>query len=206
MASIVIYDPIDPIVANRVITYLSSVHTPNYDGETNKVVNPDLTALVAVHQRYWKYDGISAIVEMIQAEKDAVDSPLTTHEFQFWELNPADTTTSETWDEKMSRTAEKMSAGTYRLTWYFELKITLTGPLNSNAQARFLVDGNVKGSANLREDTEEWHAFSGWDRYIATSGEQPVLSLEIQRNPAEGGNDTIEIRKMKLGIEYMARP
>jgi hypothetical protein len=120
-------------------------------------------------------------------------------DFQFWELNPASTTTNETFTEVMSRTASALQAGTYVLTWYFEMKVTVTGPLNSNGMGQFLVDGSVKGSANAART--EWTAFSGWDRYVAAEGDAPVLSLEIQRDPTEGGNDTIEIRKMKLGIE-----
>ncbi len=129
------------------------------------------------------------------------DGYVTSPSFQFWESNPAKTTTQETYQESFSRTAAAMADGTYRLSWYFELRVTPNGGLNSNAQARFLVDGNVKGNANV--ETLQWHAFSGWDRYNATEGERPVLSLEYRRDPVEGGDDTIEIRKMKLGIELM---
>jgi hypothetical protein len=121
--------------------------------------------------------------------------------FQFWELNPADTTTLETWQEVMSRTAAALLDGSYRLSWYFELKLTPTGPINSKAMARFLVDGNVKGNVQTVEDG--FVAFSGWDRFSGADGDKPVLSLEIQRDPTLGGNDTVEIRKMKLGIELM---
>ena len=77
----------------------------------------------------------------------------------------------------------------------------MSGPLNSTAQARVLVDGGIKGNVNYR--SEEWSVFSGWDRLVVAEGDSPVLLLEIRRDPAEGGNDTIEIRKMKLGIERM---
>lgn len=122
--------------------------------------------------------------------------------FQFWESNPAQQTALETWQEAMARTADKMGAGTYRLTWYFEMRVNPTGAVNSNAMGRFLVDGNVKGNANVIG--VDYHAFSGWDRFVATEGQQPVLSLEYQRDPVEGGNDNVQIRKMKLGVERMS--
>jgi hypothetical protein len=129
------------------------------------------------------------------------DGYSTTAEFQFWEKNPQTTTTSETFVETFSRTANTLSVGIYRLSWYFEMKVTADGAINSNGMGQFLVDANVKGSCNMRR--EEWHAFSGWDRYVASEGDAPVLSFEMQRDPTEAGNDTIAMRKMKLGIEYM---
>jgi hypothetical protein len=142
------------------------------------------------------------------AEETALDAVLTAHtgtttsqSFQFWESNTAVTTVLETFDEKMSRTAAALVAGTYKLSWYFEMKVTVSGPLNSNGLAQFLVDANVKGSCQHR--SVEWSSFSGWDRYVAAEGDTPVLSIEIRRDPTEGGNDTIEIRKMKLGVELM---
>ncbi len=148
------------------------------------------------------------------AEQTALDAvvaahngTVTTQDFQFWEKNAKETTVDETWDEKMSRTAASMRLGTYKLSWYFELKLNPTGPLNSLAMARFLVDANVKGSAETVQGSTlagvGWVAFSGWDRFIAAEGITPVLSLEIQRDSNLGGNDTVEIRKMKLGIEFM---
>ena len=120
----------------------------------------------------------------------------TTRDVQFWESNGAQSTASDTLVEKLSRTASALKAGTYRLTWYFELKVTRVGPLDSNCMAEFQVDGVTKGSAE--HATVGWSAFSGWDRYVATEGETIVLSFDIKR---DGGNDTVQIRKMKLGIE-----
>ena len=142
------------------------------------------------------------------AEITALDALVGVHDgdptdakYQFWESNPAQTTTNEAFTEVLSRTAARMKQGTYRVSWYFELKLTPTGPVNSLAMAQMLTDASVKGSAAT--DSVEWIAFSGWDRFIAAEGAAPVLSLEIQRDPTVGGNDTVEIRKMKLGIEQM---
>ena len=79
--------------------------------------------------------------------------------------------------------------------------MTPTGPIDSKAQGRFLIDGVVKGSAVSVDD--DWDAKGSFDIYVADEGETPVLSIEIRRNQSVGGNDTVEIRKMKLLIERM---
>ena len=79
MAVIVVYDPSDPDVPNRVTKHIQSAHTPDYDSETNKLTNPDLSALSSVPVHHRKYDGTSAIVEMSQAEKDALVVLITSH-------------------------------------------------------------------------------------------------------------------------------
>lgn len=60
-------------VLNRTtLQYLQSVNTPDYSAE-EWIINPDLSAVAAVDQRYWKLVG-DQVVEMTQAEKDAVDA------------------------------------------------------------------------------------------------------------------------------------
>ena len=73
MSNIVLYDPDNVTVARCVTQYLKSVNTPDYDGVTDKLVNPDLSALSAVAQKYWK-ESTGSVVEMTQAEKDAIDA------------------------------------------------------------------------------------------------------------------------------------
>lgn len=71
MSQIVVYDPNDPVVPNRVTAYAASANTPEYDSEPNKLVNPDLSALSGVIVKFWKRVGLT-VVEMSQAEKDAI--------------------------------------------------------------------------------------------------------------------------------------
>ena len=73
MSKIVVYDPSDPTVAGRVTQYNKSAHTPDYDGESNKLVDPDLDAVNGVPLQYWKHS-TGSVVEMSQPEKDAVDA------------------------------------------------------------------------------------------------------------------------------------
>lgn len=72
MSNIAIYDPNDATVAGRVTSYVKSANTPDYDGESNKVVNPDLSALSSVPQKHWKHSA-GSIVEMSATEKEAAD-------------------------------------------------------------------------------------------------------------------------------------
>lgn len=71
MANVVIYDPIDPVVPNKVILYLLSVNTPDYIGQPNTLINPNIPEVV---QKYWKVDN-NEVIEMNASEKNAIDLP-----------------------------------------------------------------------------------------------------------------------------------
>lgn len=63
-------------VLNRsTMTFIKSVNTPDYD-PAEWLINPDLSAVAGVPVKYWKIDANDNVVEMTQAEKDAVDSSL----------------------------------------------------------------------------------------------------------------------------------
>jgi hypothetical protein len=56
------------------LQYLESVNTPDYP-PADWMINPDLSAVAGVRQRYWKIVS-GSVVEMSQAEKDAVDTAI----------------------------------------------------------------------------------------------------------------------------------
>lgn len=66
MANVVLFNPTQ---------YLQSVNTPDYEGNPNAIINPDVTAVQSVPLRYWKRSG-NNVVEMTLAEKQAVDSAI----------------------------------------------------------------------------------------------------------------------------------
>ena len=81
MGRVVVYDPSDPQVAGKVTQFLPSAHVPNYQGNPNTLINPDLSALwdiptqsYLVPLKYWKYDGVGDIVEMSSGEKATIDT------------------------------------------------------------------------------------------------------------------------------------
>ena len=141
---------------------------------------------------------ITALDAVVLAHAPVVVS----YAYQMWEANPAQQVTAETYQEAMARTAAPLAPGTYRLAWYLEGRMAATGPLNSNGEVEVRLDGSVKGSISIHR--EQWDGSSGWDRVIVQSGAQPVLSIHVRRDPAEGGNDTVEVRKLKLSYEAMA--
>ena len=62
-------------VLNKItLQYLQSVNTPDYP-TVDWLINPDISAVVNVPHRYWKLVG-NTVVEMTQAEKDAVEAQL----------------------------------------------------------------------------------------------------------------------------------
>lgn len=60
---------------NQVSFYHKSAHTPDFAGNPNCEINPDLSSVTGVPRKYWKKNLFGSIVEMSQAEKDAVDAP-----------------------------------------------------------------------------------------------------------------------------------
>lgn len=82
MAVVVVYNPSDPQVINKVSDFLPSANTPSHQGNPNTLINPDLSLLWSapntfiVPLQHWKYDGSSDIVEMTQPEKDIIDAPI----------------------------------------------------------------------------------------------------------------------------------
>jgi hypothetical protein len=81
MSNIVLFNPSDTIVANRVTQYLNSVNTPDYNGVTDKIINPNLSSVSGVDQNYWKVqDG--SVVEMSAGEKTSMDTLLKAKTFR----------------------------------------------------------------------------------------------------------------------------
>lgn len=62
MASVALFNPTQ---------YLTSVNTPDYEGNPDAIINPDISAVQNVPLKFWKRVG-NTIVEMSQAEKDAI--------------------------------------------------------------------------------------------------------------------------------------
>jgi len=142
------------------------------------------------------------------AEITALDAVVLAHQgtttistWQKWEDNTVQSTTLETWQNALQRTAAAAIGGTYKLEWNFELRLASAGPLNSKAGGRFSSDSNFKGIFHVAD--EEWVGYSGWDFITLAEGDTPQLKLEFRRDPTIGGNDTAEIRRCKMSIELM---
>lgn len=77
MADIVIFDPLDPVVPRRVMSYLRSVNTPDYAGNPNVLINPDLSVVAGVPFVYWK-ESVGTVVAMTPQERVDLDNSLAT--------------------------------------------------------------------------------------------------------------------------------
>lgn len=67
MASIALFTP------NQTPQYLPSAHTPDYEGNPDAIINPNVSAVQNVPLKYWKRSG-NTILEMTLAEKQSVDA------------------------------------------------------------------------------------------------------------------------------------
>lgn len=74
MANIIEYDPSDPIVNDRVVNIFESANTPDYESG-NYLINPDLSGVSGVDQKYWK-ESAGSVVEMTTPEKEDIDDYL----------------------------------------------------------------------------------------------------------------------------------
>lgn len=59
--------------SGQIPQYLQSVNTPEYSGDPDVIVNPDISSVVNVPHKYWKRVG-NTVAEMTQAEKDAINA------------------------------------------------------------------------------------------------------------------------------------
>ena len=74
-SNVVIFDPNDPDVQNRVTRFRRSVPTGQFASRTDVLINPDVSALQGVVPvRHWKVSLPSTVLEMTQAEKDLIDA------------------------------------------------------------------------------------------------------------------------------------
>lgn len=112
-------------VLNRTtLQYLRSVHTPNYPA-LDWVINPDLTPVVGVPQKYWKLTG-DILSEMTQPEKDAVDAAeaaavlLTSADAQ--QAEELKTTSAEYVTVLDLAPTNSFESGTYRVDWSLAVK------------------------------------------------------------------------------------
>ena len=71
MSNVVMYDP-NGVVVNRVISYLQSVNTPDYENLPNVLINPDVSSLSSIPKNYWKVDS-GNVVEMTTNEKTVLN-------------------------------------------------------------------------------------------------------------------------------------
>lgn len=119
--------------------------------------------------------------------------------FQFFESNAAQLISVQAWQDVFVATTQALQKGTYIVTWNAECRVVPVGGLNSACQGRVRFRDSNKGLFSWQH--EAWQTHSGWDRQRFEAGEITDLIIQFRRDPDVGGNDDVEIRRMKLGIE-----
>lgn len=127
---------------------------------------------------------------------DGVD---TFGEFQFFESNASQVISVQPYQDVFVATTLALQKGIYIITWNAECRVVPTGALNSACRGRIKIDGNNKGLFSWQH--EQWQTHSGWDRQRFDEGQVIDLTMQFSRDPDVGGNDDVEIRRMKFGIE-----
>jgi len=131
---------------------------------------------------------------------------VTTRKWKKWESNASQATSGdhEAWKNAIVKTAPALAAGGYRVQWNFELRLVAaasSGAPDSLAAARFNYAGGAPEGVYCHAHTK-WCGFSGWDFVNnVNEGDTPELKIQFRRNP--GGNDTVQIRRVKMSIEWM---
>lgn len=141
-------------------------------------------------------------------EETTLDGLITAHstvmgtrDFQMWESNGIQSTTLETYQSAFLRTAPAMAGGMYRVQWSWEMRLVAAGGVDSKAQAKFEFGGIVKGNHVTIET--DWQTISSWDRaQNITEGATPTFEIQYRRKP--GGDDTVEIRRLRMSFELVS--
>ena len=68
MGAVLIYNPAD----GRVLQYRKSVHTPDFEGRADVLINPDLSAVYDLDIKYWKVL-LPNVVAMTEGEREEID-------------------------------------------------------------------------------------------------------------------------------------
>lgn len=196
MASVVIYDPADPVVANRVTQYLPSANTPDYSGNPNTLINPDLSAVSGVAVQFWKYDGVSDIVPMSAPEQNLIGFvPASTF---YDSMDNEISTTSLTYQNALNSQVPLRADVTYRVVWTYEFETTLY----RNIKIRTTLDGTVIGETNEISDifgtAPKFSTGAGIYEYTPSTSGDKTFELDYS---ATNSSYAVKIRRIRLKVE-----
>lgn len=123
---------------------------------------------------------------------------LTTVTFQFVEDASEQQMSSQTFQTALALTTSPMQEGTYIAFYQSEVRVVAVSALDSAAQVRYQFNGSGKAlSVQLLDD---WVVVAAWDKIVLQSGDTPTFTVQWRRHPTTGGDDTIAIRKTKIGL------
>ena len=71
MSSVILYNSTDSTVPGRVTDYLLRANTPDYETNPNALINPDLSLVTGIEQRFWKVSD-STVIPMSTSDKSSM--------------------------------------------------------------------------------------------------------------------------------------
>ena len=135
------------------------------------------------------------ILDGVLAAHDGIEPTAT---FKFKEENIAQSNATALWQTALTYDPPELQEGQYIISWQCELRVVPVGALDSAASLRVQVAGVNKHLGHW--PFEDWTTVSGYERQRFLAGERPNLMVEFRQDPQVGGDDTIEIRRVKIGL------
>lgn len=152
-------------VVNRITKeFILSVNTPDYPVE-DWIINPDLTAVEGIPQKYWKIIG-DTIVEMNQSEKDAVDLNIENNilltEYQSFQENDFETSNLN-WETVLSINPENnFLPGKYQINWLVNLYCLKNTSINLQIVVDNIVEFKINNIMPNKWITQSGFIFVNW--------------------------------------------
>ena len=155
MANVLIYDPNDASVANRVTAYYISAHTPDYNVVTHKIINPNVDGVSGVSTKHWKVSGSPpVVVEMTPSEKIAVDNLSPPHKRQTHNLLTFSKSTRRT---SWTRVEMFVYEGSDAMGVPHQIEAICYADSGATGELRIFdqTNGNVLGTATITNTSED---------------------------------------------------
>ena len=127
----------------------------------------------------------------------------TTSEYKSYESNPAQTNGTTSFIVAITQTTPALREGSYIFGWQCQMElIEVGGAINSRGIVQFQIDGNTENTSSWFQDAP--HTLSGSTRVIVQEGDTFTITLRYRRDPDLGGDDTIQVSKLKMDYERKA--
>ena len=168
--------------------YRKSINTPEFS-TSDWLINPDLSGVDGVPQKYWKVVG-DTVVEMDQAEKDAVDAANFSPDLPALDYAESETgTTSPNLQPKASLSPGVLNPNSkHRIEWYCEVN---NDSVTGRTEVEIAYDGVVIGNPSTRaRDRDDWTPFYGFQ----------IISAGVDINTV-----TLKFRRLKRGTSKVRR-
>jgi len=189
MSNVIVYDPDDTVVANRVTDYLKSVNTPEYEGG-NTLINPSLAAVSDVNIIYWKVNA-GTVVGMTQIEKDAIDASLVRPKYITSDEDEEEHTTTNTSFVEVYSFIAYLAEETYVVKWFAEITNSSS---NRKTTWEFRINGTAVKAQGIYKpvDADDYEPIGAGFKYVNPSVSDVKFSVYLKTSQSNG---TAKIRR-----------